>query len=508
VGRRIRWLGVVMLICFALVVVQLVNIQFRQAGALANSPYNPRVSAKEYDNQRGTIIAADGTILAKSVKVNSSNSTYNYVRQYPDGPLYAGITGYYSPFFGAPAGIEYQYNQYLQTHAQAPQNFSQLLFDKPPSEPDNVSLTVDPVVQAAATNALKDIPGADKDGAVAVINPSTGAVLALASNPTFDPNSLSNPSVPAEKAYAAATSANDVEGFNGLTPIATEESFFPGSTFKVVTTAAVYNLKPSLIDYSFPPAVSITFSDSNKPLSNDGFTACGGTMTTMLPASCDPGYGELGIKLGGADLTEEAKDFGFSVYQSGPQTVPALDLPHVAVSTISNISSTAQADLAYSAIGQLNDQATPLQNALVAAGIANGGTIMTPHLMSQITDSQGAVIKSYKPTTMSTVTTPAEAAEITKLMQAVAAGGTAAGIFPAAWHIAVKTGTAQVQAPGVAEQTDDWMIGFLPATTGASQLAIAVVVPYQAFSLTGAAVAGPIVKQVVQAYLSETGAQP
>jgi peptidoglycan glycosyltransferase len=507
VGRRIRWLGVVLLICFALVVVQLVNIQFRQSSALANSVYNPRVSSKQYDNQRGTITAADGTILAKSVKINSSHSTYNYEREYPDGPLFAGITGYDSPFFGAAAGIEYQYNQYLQTHAQAPQNFSQLLFDKPPAKPDNVSLTVDPVLQAAATNALKSYSGANKDGGVVVLNPSTGAVLALASNPTFDPNSLSNPSVPKEKSYAASAAVNDKEGFNGLAPIATEESFFPGSTFKVVTTAAVYNLKPSLINYSFPPAVSISFPDSNKTLSNDGLTPCGGTMAVMLPASCDPGYGELGIELGSTALTQEAKDFGFSVYQSGPQTVPGLDLPHVAVSTISNLSATAQADLAYSAIGQLDDQATPLQNALVAAGIANGGTVMTPHLLTQVTDSQGAVITTYKPTTMSTVTTPAEAAQITTLMQAVAVNGTAAGIFPASWHIAVKTGTAQVQAPNVPEQTDDWMIGFLPGTTGASQLAIAVVVPYQAFSLTGAAVAGPIIKQVVQAYLGETGSQ-
>ncbi len=354
-GRRIRWLGMVMVLCFALVVVQLVNIQFRQGSALANSPYNPRIAVERFDNQRGTITAANGTVLAKSVKINSSSSTYNYEREYPEGSLYAGITGYYSPYFGAPAGIEYEYNQYLQTHAQAPQNLSQLLFNKPPSEPDNVALTVDPVLQAAAAHALATIPSANKDGAVVVLNPSTGAVLALASSPTFDPNALSNPNIPDELAYEKAASANDIEGFNGLTPIATERSFFPGSTFKVVTTAAVYNLKPSLINYSFPPAVSISFPDSNKILSNDGLTACGGTMVAMLPASCDPGYGELGIKLGEADLTQEAKDFGFSVYQSGPQTVPGLDLPHLEVSTISNISPTAQADLAYSAIGQLDD---------------------------------------------------------------------------------------------------------------------------------------------------------
>ncbi len=505
-GRRIRWLGMVMVLCFALVVVQLVNIQFRQGSALANSPYNPRIAVERFDNQRGTITAANGTVLAKSVKINSSSSTYNYEREYPDGPLFAGITGYDSPFYGT-SGIEFEYNQDLRLHTQNPQNLSQVLFDRPPSEPDNVALTVDPVLQQAATNALDAVPSANKDGAVVVLNPSTGAVLAMASKPTFDPNEMSNPNVPDEQKYAATASAKDTEEFNGLTPIATEERFFPGSTFKVVTTTAVYNLAPSLINYYFPYAVSISFPDSNKTLSNDGHSPCGGTMAIMLPQSCDPGYGELGIKLGSVNLTKEAQLFGFSVFGAKNQTVPGIDLPNVVPSTITELAPTAQADLAYSAIGQLDDQATPLQNALVAAGIADGGVVMTPHLMSQITNSQGAVVDSYHPKPMSTVATPAEAAAITKLMQSVAVDGTAAGVFPPSWHMAVKTGTAQVQAPTGPEETDDWMIGFLPATAGAPQLAIAVVVPYQAYSLTGAQIAGPIVRQVVQAYLNETGAQ-
>jgi peptidoglycan glycosyltransferase len=230
-------------------------------------------------------------------------------------------------------------------------------------------------------------------------------------------------------------------------------------------------------------------------------------MATMLPQSCDPGYGELGIKLGSTDLTKESQLFGYSIYGAKNQTVPGIDLPFVVPSTVTNIPPTAQALLAYSAIGQENDQATPLQNALDAAGIANGGVIMTPHLMSQVTNTQGGVVETYQPKPMSTVATASEAAAITKLMQGVAIDGTAAGIFPAAWHVAVKTGTAQIQAPTVPEQTDDWMIGFLPASATSPPIAIAVVVPFQAYSVTGAEIAGPIVKQVLQAYLSETGAQ-
>jgi peptidoglycan glycosyltransferase len=508
-GRRIRWLGVVLMVCFALVVVQLVNIQFRQAGALANSPYNPRIAAMKYDNQRGTITAADGTVLAKSIKTTAPGDLYHYTRVYPQGPLYAGITGYDSLFYGT-SGIEYEYNQYLETHTQSPQNFSQLLFDTPPSEPDDVTLTVDPVLQAAATQALAATPGANKDGSVVVLDPSTGAILAMVSSPTFDPNQMASPDVATEQAYGTQASNKDGEGFSGLSPLATQERFPPGSTFKVVTSTAVYNLAPSLINYTFPSAVSIKFSDSDKTLSNDGGSACGGTMALMLPQSCDPGYGELGIQLGVPTLTTQAQDFGYSIFGASKPYVPKIDLPNVVPSTFSDLPVNSQAALAYSAIGQFNDATTPLQNALVAAGIANGGVIMTPHLMSQIRDSQGGVVATYKPTPMLTAATPAAAAAVGKLMQNVANNtvpdATANNIFPVSWHVAVKTGTAQVQAPTGPEQTDDWMIGFMPAV-GTPKLAVAVVVPYQTFSVTGAQVAGPIVKQVFQAYLNETGGQ-
>jgi peptidoglycan glycosyltransferase len=506
VGRRIRWLGVVMLICFALVIVQLVNIQFRRASALANSPVNPRIIALRFDNDRGEITAYDGTVLAKSVK--STSGAYHYMREYPAGPLYAGITGYDSLFYGT-SGIEYQYNQYLQTHTQSPQNLSQVLFDKPPSEPDDVTLTVDPKLQQAAYNALIDQRTVNKDGAVVVLDPTTGAVLAMVSNPTFDPNQLANPDVADEQSYftSVPVSLKDSEGFDGIQPLATEEHFPPGSTFKVVTSVAVYNLKPSLINYYFPYAVSIKFTDSDRTLSNDGDVACGGTMVTMLPASCDPGYGELGIKIGVPTLTKQAELFGYSLFGTPNQYIPKLDLPGVVSSTFTDLQPNSQALLAYSAIGQQDDTATPLQNALDAAGVADGGVIMTPHLMSQIRDAQGNLVASYHPTPMLRISSQTAAASVNALMQSVARpGGTAAGIFPASWDVAVKTGTAQAPNPNGIEQTDDWMIGFMPAK-GTPKLAIAVVVPQQSFSVTGALVAGPIVKQVFEAYLAETGGQ-
>jgi len=510
VGRRIRWLGVAMLIAFALVIVQLANIQFRQAGALANSPYNPRIATKVYDNQRGTITASDGTVLAKSVKTTASGDPYHYTRVYPQGSLYGGITGYDSLFYGT-SGIEYEYNQYLQTHSQPPQNFSQLLFNTAPSEPDDVRLTVDPVLQAAAMKALTTAPLSNRDGSVVVLNPTTGAVLAMVSNPTYDPNGISSPSVSTEEADHLVDSTPDSERFNGLQPIATEESFPPGSTFKVITSTAVYNLDPSLSNYSFPEKSSVIFPDSGGiPLMNDGGGACGGTMALMLPQSCDPGYGALGVQVGVPILTKQAEDFGYALSDSTSPYVPDLDLPGVIPSVFSSLLPQAQAFLADSAIGQYNDRSTPLEGALVAAGIANNGVIMTPHLMEQVTNAQGAVVKTYDPKPMLTAATPTAAAAVSKLMVSVAndtvPDATANGIFPVSWHVAVKTGTAQVQAPTGPEQTDDWMIGFMPAV-GTPQIAIAVVVPEQSFTGTGAGEAGPIVRQVFQAYLSETGGQ-
>jgi peptidoglycan glycosyltransferase len=502
VGRRIRWLGVVMVLCFALVVVQLANIQFRKATALATSPYNPRVTALRFDNLRGTITAADGSVLAESVKATSG--PFEYMRVYPQGPLYSGITGYDSIFFGT-TGIEYEYNQYLQPHPQAAQNLSQLLFDKPPPQPDNVQLTIDPVLQQAAYQALTTLPpGVNKDGAVVVLNPTTCAVLAMVSNPTFDPNEFANPNITVERGYDYGESVEDHEGFQLLQPIATERRFAPGSTFKVITSTAVYNLDPKLENFSFPVAASVKFPPG-KPIFNDGGSPCGGTMAIMLPASCDPGYAALGVAVGLPTLTKQAQLFGISVYGAADPYIPALDLPDVQPSSFSTVPPGAvnNAFVGQSAIGQYDDADTPLENALVAAGIANGGVIMTPHLMEAIRDAQGNLVKTYQPTPMLDAASQTAAASVNDLMQGVASHGTAAGIFPASWDVAVKTGTAQVQAPNVSEQTDDWMIGFMPAK-GTPKLAIAVVVPYQSQDLTGAVVAGPIVKAVFGAYLNET----
>ena len=269
------------------------------------------------------ITAADGTVLAKSVPTPAGTDTaaygYHYVREYPQGPLYAGITGYDSALYYGTSGIEQEYDTYLGPHQQAPQTLSQLLFRQTqPLTTDNVSLTVEPSLQLAAWDALTSTPG-NNDGAVVVLDPKTGAVLAMVSNPTFDPNALVSTSLHAENLAYYSYTQKDREGYYPLRPIATGEVFFPGSTMKVVTSTAAYNLKPSLAGFDYPVQQCQTFPDSNKPLCDES-GPCGGTMTQMLPFSCDPGYGELGVQEGVSTLRQQAELFGLN-------SVPPIDLP-------------------------------------------------------------------------------------------------------------------------------------------------------------------------------------
>jgi penicillin-binding protein A len=503
-GRRIRWLGVLLVVCLGLVMIQLVNIQLVKAKALQTSPNNPRVIALSNLNPRGEILAADGTVLAQSVQTpaaDKSSYRYEYVRQYPNGTLYAGITGYDSALEGVTTDIEREYDSYLGPHTEGPQTLSQLLFrQKEPTTTDNVTLTVEPSLQQKAWDALNATPSPN-DGAVVVLDPKTGAVLAMVSKPTYDPNALASPSLAAENEAYFTYTLKDPEGFFPLRPLATGEKFQPGSTMKVVTSTAAFNLKPSLAGFNYPTSPCQSFPDSNRLLCNDGSSpatadACGGTMTAMLPASCDPGYAELGVQEGVATLRQQAELFGIN-------SIPPIDLPSnteqptggLIASTLDSLPDSAQALQGYSAIGQDTVSDTALQNAMVAAGIANGGVIMTPHLMSSIDNSQGAQVKSYTPTPMPRSASAQAAQSVTALMESVPISGTADKVgFPSYLCAAVKTGTAQAGAGN-----DDWMIGFAPAND--PKIAVAVVVPNQNKSSDGAGIAGPIVNAVMQAAL-------
>jgi peptidoglycan glycosyltransferase len=497
-ARRIRWLGVGMVVCFLILFLQLNNLQVLKASQYANAARNPAHQLQEYDQPRGFILSADGQTLAESVPA-PKGSLWKYERKYPEryAALFAQIVGVDSLDYGT-YGVEASYNSYLVAHNRPVTTLKDLLTTSPPIT-DTVTLTLSTQLQADARAAL-----ADRVGSIVVLDPITGAVLAMYSNPTFDPNPLASLSGATEKAAFAADNAPDFLDYRPFTSEAYQDNAFPGSTFKIVTTAAAYDHAPQLVNTPIqyytciPPG---TFQGQTTKLCNFGDGGCGGTIATMLPPSCDTGYAVLGTKIGATSMLAEAESFGFNQQ-------PPIDLPpspnEISDFLQPSCYQNAQVYLAFSSIGQFCTKASPLQMAMVAAGIADDGVIMTPHVMAEIRDSDGNLVESYQPKSWLRATSPATATAINGLMHQVVEVGTASGVgFPAADDVAAKTGTAQVQnSAGQYIATNDWMIAFAPAT--APRVAIAVELPNQPVSGTGAEQAGPVMKTMIEAALAET----
>ncbi|HEY1466969.1 MAG TPA: penicillin-binding transpeptidase domain-containing protein, partial [Acidimicrobiales bacterium] len=484
--KRIRRLGIFMVLCFVALFIQLNNIQVVKAHSLATSPQNPSVIQAERSQPRGEILAADGTVLAQSV-LAPAGDYYKYQRVYPAATagLFANIVGWDSINYGK-LGVEASYNQYLIAHNRTPKTIRDLLTNS--TVTDNVTLTIQPKLQAAMATALNNIPqtGVSSPVSAVALDPTTGAILAMYSTPTYDPNPLVSEDI---KAESAAYQADIHAPGNPILAKAYADTNAPGSTFKVVTSSAVYDHQPALADVNYPPAGCIPLPQSNLPLCNygHGSEVCGGTIQDSLPQSCDTAFAQLGMSLGAESLNSEAQAFGFN-------QVPPLDLPGVVKSNFPSVADLANnaPSQAYSAFGQQNVTASALQMALVAAGIANGGVIETPHVMAQIRDSQGNLVTSYAPKPWLKATSTTTAQQITSLMQGVVTKGTAVGVFPADENVAAKTGTAEVGTQ--AQYTSDWMIAFVPG----SHVVVALVAPFQASSATGAVISGPPTCAILQ----------
>ncbi len=490
-SRRVSRLAAVILLLFLVVAGQSLWVQYFHASALSQSPLNPRNNEATNQYQRGDIYAANGTVLAASVATSNPNAPWR--RVYPLGSLFAGVVGWTSTVYG-PWGLEAQYNADLEAHAQPAQSIEQVI--APAEAPSSITLTLEPALQKLAATLL-----AGRDGSVVAIDPSNGAVEAMYSNPTYNPEPFTSPSPAVEEASWKQVNIKDAHGYPPLGLVATQQTIFPGSTFKIITTAGIVKYMPSLLLKNYPLMTHTALPNTDKVLFNDGGAQCGGTVAEMLPESCDPGYALLGLALGAQNLTAMANAFGYN-------QVPPLDLPGVVASFFPSESDLAANPpyLAYSAIGQEDVSSTALQNALVAAGIANGGAIMTPHLLAYVSSPDGQIVQRYKAHVWKDPLTPSQAAQIVPLMEAVVTKGTAAGVdFLPADDVAAKTGTAQV-GNDLTNDTDDWMIAFAPASDPV--VALAVSVPYQAFNVTGAIVAGPIMKCMIEGALALHAGQP
>ena len=506
-----------MVLCFVALFIQVNNIQVLKATSLANSPKNPRVQTVERSQTRGSILSADGVTLASSVPAPKTN-IYKYQRVYDPytATLFAQIVGFDSLKYGNFRGVEAQYNSYLTPHTRPAKTLRDLLVNR--TVVGNVTLTIGTKLQSQVAAALDQHAPHVLGAAAVVLNPVTGAVEAAYSNPTFDPNPLVSQDLAKEtEAWdinACPPTANQAACAPGspLVPGTYGQVYPPGSTFKVVTTSAVLENRPDLAKMIYPSVSSVVLPNSGTPpqvLTNYHGGVCppppGGNLQTMLILSCDANFAQIGQQLGAPTLVSQAEAYGFN------QRIP-LDVPPDTVA-VSNFGTTAQfatdlPGLMKSAIGQENVTASALQMAMVAGAVANGGVEMTPHVMAQIRDSQGNLVRVYQPKQWLQPISAETANTLTTFMQGVVKSGTASTVgFPASWNVAAKTGTAQTGSFGPDPQyTDDWLIAFAPV--GTSKVAIAVVLPKQPGSATGAQYSGPIVKQILGDVLADQGATP
>jgi peptidoglycan glycosyltransferase len=480
--RQIRKLGFVLMALFVLLFLQLNNLQVLQADKLADDPRNTRNATRDFSKPRGQILSADGAVLARSVP---AGGPFERLRQYPEHDLFAHITGYFSFTYGS-SGIERRYNDVLAGRDLRARNLRDFLNDR--TRVEDVTLTITKRVQQVARDAL----GARK-GAVVALDPTTGAVLALWSFPSYDPERLA---VHDQQAVQQAWTELNDNTDRPMVPRTYRRAYAPGSTFKVVTAAAALEQAPDLVAKDYPRLKTLDLPQTNKDLPNFGGGTCGGILPQLLKVSCNTGFAQMGLDLGADKLAGEARDFGFAAR-------PPLDLPAVEKSVFPEAGSFERnlPGLAQSAIGQQDVTATPLQMALVAAGVANGGTIMKPHLLAEVRDDQGNVVRRASPSPWKRATSPENAAALRDMMIGVVNGGTATRVAVPGVQVAAKTGTAQTTG----DNSHAWIVAFAPAQ--APRVAVAVVVESQpglGDTVTGGRIAAPIARAVLQAALGGT----
>lgn len=492
-NRSLRRLAIACLVMFVVLLGWVNFLQVFRVSSLASEAGNSRVFSEQFKNQRGQIIAAGGNqqqVAAESKLVKGGI----YKRFYPHAKIYAPITGYDSILgstsaFGA-TGIEQAENKYLAGTAPnlAVYNLKGLFTGKS-KQGASVYLTIDPRVQAAAYKALAAM---GKPAAAVAINPKTGAILALVSYPTFDPNKYATVD---SRTLTRIDTAYRHDSSQPLLNRALNDTFPPGSTFKIVTSSTAFSTgKVGGPDSTISAPQFYTLPGSHSQLVNDGDETCGDGKPPIIFAftlSCNTAFGKLGVTVGSAPLHKYANLFGFND--------PNLTIPlPVSPSNYPVLKDPAQTAL--SAIGQFSDTVTPLQEAMMAATVANGGNLMTPYMVSQVRAPDQEVVQNTSPALLRRVLSPQVASDLARMMVSVthSPDGTAyatASPGVTGLQIAGKTGTAQ---NGVNNSNLDDAVFTCFAPVSNPQIAIGVIVKGGGF---GADAAAPTAVKMIQAYL-------
>ena len=495
----IRRVAMAVIIMVVALLANATYVQVFKADSLRADSRNNRVLLDEYARQRGAI-TADGTVIATSTPIDGR---LKFLRTYPTGSAapFAPVTGFYSFPYGSTRLEQYE-NSILNGNDDRlfGQRFLDMFSGRDPRG-GNVVTTINPRMQKAAYEAMRNGCTGGCRGAVVALEPNTGKILALVSSPSYDPNKLaSHDQAVREENWARWNSADSVS--DPMLNRAINQLYPPGSTFKVVTTASALRQGVSP-DIRLTAAPQITLPGTDTSLSNYGGQTCpdgsGGTvsLTQAFQYSCNPAF----VQLTPERMTDARSSFTDTAGRFGLDEQPT-DIPlPVSSSTVGEVSDLAA--LGQSSIGQRDVRVTPLQNAMIAATVANGGVRMQPYLVDKL---QSADLRTLHTTQPSTINSPIDADQAETLTQLMILSERHTAGAGGAVSIASKTGTAEHSEVSGADETPySWYIAFGPSSN--AKVAVAVIVENGDLgaSSTGGAVAAPIGRAVINARLGGAG---
>ncbi|MFB7503064.1 peptidoglycan D,D-transpeptidase FtsI family protein [Streptomyces broussonetiae] len=482
-NKTIRRASVFALLLVLALLVRATWVQFYDGKALADDNDNRRGAIETYSQPLGNIIVA-GNAITGSARTKGSDLAYK--RTYTDGRLYAAVTGYASQAY-APTQLEGIYQDLLNGTDTRLKNVMDTLTGKR-ADPGNVITTIDPAVQKAAYKAL----GGNKGAAVA-IDPRTGKILGVASTPSYDPSSLTDANT-AGTAWKQLGADKD----KPLTNRALRQPLPPGSTFKLVVAAAA--LESGLYKNVDEPTDSpdpYIMPGTTRPLENENKSApCkDAPIRAALRYSCNNVFGHMAVQLGQDKVKAMAEKFGFN---DDTQDVPVRAYASVYPSGMD------KAQTALSGIGQFDVTATPLQMAMVSAAIANNGKLVSPHMVSQITDSSGDVLKNYDSDAGTRqIVSSSTAEQLQSAMETVVKDGTGTNALIDGATVGGKTGTAQ-HGENNSKTPYAWFTSFGKSDSTGREVAVAVMVEQSDAArseVSGNGLAAPVAKAMMQAAL-------